>query len=117
MNTKTSRRRIDSDLKRLIVIIAVVLIWAAVFVPSFFRGANFSSMCFQFPEFGLFAMGMAMAMLCGGCDLSVVNIGNLSGIVTASFLIKRVTEDQSIGGGYIVIGIIIPLPSGLCADC
>jgi simple sugar transport system permease protein len=47
---------------------------------------NFESMTSQFPEFGLLALAMLLAMLTGGIDLSVVSTANLSGVIAALVL-------------------------------
>jgi len=41
------------------------------------------SMAVQFPEFGILAIAIALTMISGGIDLSVVGIANLSGILAA----------------------------------
>ena len=52
----------DRDILKLAVILGLVLLFAVLFMPTlFFTAANFKSMAFQFPEFGLMAAGMALA--------------------------------------------------------
>jgi len=74
-------------------------------------------MAFQIPEIALLALGVMLAMLTAGIDLSVVSISNLAALSTAYLLVTQVTE----GGGNvylwiviaIVIGIVVGLISGL----
>jgi simple sugar transport system permease protein len=68
----------------------------------FYTPANFKSMAFQFPEFGLMAMGMALAMLTGGSDLSVVNTGNLTAIVVGT-VIARMASPEALGSNVALI--------------
>ncbi len=92
---RNARRFIlDGDILKLLVILGLVLLFTLLFMPGlFYTGANFKSMAFQFPEFGLMAMGMALAMLTGGSDLSVVNAGNLTAILVGSMISSLVSVD------------------------
>ena len=54
----------------------------------FLSSANLSSMAYQFPQFGLLALGILVAMLSGGIDLSMVGIANLTSIVAALVLTR-----------------------------
>lgn len=113
MTTQTgrkSRRRIfDRDILKLLVILALVLIFTLLFMPGvFYTGANFKSMAFQFPEFGLMAMGMALAMLTGGSDLSVVNTGNLTAILVGSAISRIVSVDaQGPGVALLLLAALV----------
>lgn len=95
-NHSVRRRTIDVDILKLLIILAIILLATAVFMPKlFYTAANFKSMAFQFPEFGLMAMGMALAMLTGGSDLSVVNAGNLTAILVGTMITKMVSPDAT----------------------
>jgi simple sugar transport system permease protein len=56
---------------------------------QFFSLNNFQSMGYQIPEFGFLALAMAVTMITGGIDLSVVANANLSGILAAFILTRR----------------------------
>lgn len=102
-------RRVDRDILKLLVILLAVLLFALIFMPDvFYTGANFKSMAFQFPEFGLMAMGMALAMLTGGSDLSVVNTGNLTAILVGSMIASLVSVD-AVGPvvAFVLLGALI----------
>lgn len=87
MHKKNLFQRMDRDILKLLVILGAVLLFTLLTMPKvFYTAANFKSMAFQFPEFGLMAMGMALAMLTGGSDLSVVNTGNLTAILVGSMI-------------------------------
>ena len=105
----------DRDIVKLLVILALVLAVTAIFMPKvFYTGANFKSMCFQFPEFGLMAMGMALAMLTGGSDLSVVNTGNLTAILVGT-MISRLAPVDATGPGValvLLLGLVVALLLG-----
>jgi len=118
MKGKTSSRRnvLDKDILKLLVILALVLLFALLFMPRmFYTGANFKSMAFQFPEFGLMAMGMALAMLTGGSDLSVVNVGNFTAILVGSMITAMVPVDAT--GMPVVLTLLLGLVLALILGC
>lgn len=101
-----ARAGFDRDIIKLLVILGAVLLATAIFMPDvFYTQANFTSMAFQFPEFGLMSMGMALAMLTGGSDLSVVNAGNLTAIVVGSLMRSMVPAEAA--GMEVVLTLIL----------
>lgn len=93
--------RRDPNLGRLIVITGLVFVAMCILNPQTFpRVRNFSSMAFQFPEFGIISLGVMLAMISGGIDLSVVSVANLSGIIAAILL---TTTD-------LPVYLVIPVP-------
>ena len=71
-------------------------------MPSkFLTGINLQSMASQFPEFGLLALAMMMAMITGGIDLSVVSISNFTGVIAA--LILSGSVDSSTPAGLAIL--------------
>ena len=73
----------------LIILFSEFLLLAILLGSHFFSARNLMSMGFQIPEFGFLAIAMAIAMLSGGIDLSVVAIMNLSGIMGAYVLTNQ----------------------------
>jgi simple sugar transport system permease protein len=49
----------------------------------FFSASNIQQLAFQIPEFGILAIGMMVAMISGGIDLSIITTANLAGITSA----------------------------------
>ena len=87
MKTATKKIFEDTTTWKLLAIIVVVAIVMALRLPGvFFSGTNLKSMLFQIPEFGIFALAMSMAMLTGGCDLSIVSTANLTAIILGAYL-------------------------------
>lgn len=114
----TRRLLSDRKLTQLVVVALVVFLTFSILVPDLFlTPRNFVSMAFQIPEIALLALGVMLAMLTAGIDLSVVSMSNLAALSTAYLLVTQVTE----GGGNvylwiviaIVIGIVVGLISGL----
>jgi simple sugar transport system permease protein len=59
------------------------LLLSLLIPSSFLSKYNLQSMMFQLPEFGILALGMMVAILTGGIDLSIIANANLSGIIAA----------------------------------
>jgi simple sugar transport system permease protein len=68
------------------VAILLLVVFAIVFGRAMYSGRNLSSMAFQMPEFGFVTLGMMLAFLLGGIDLSIIANANLSGILAAHVL-------------------------------
>ncbi|MGD8975948.1 MAG: ABC transporter permease [Desulfobacterales bacterium] len=93
-----------SDNLTLFIIMIGTITVMSIFLPEkFLRLVNFQSMASQFPEYGLLALGIMLAMITGGIDLSVVSIANLSGVVGAMVLASHVTaQDMGISPATII---------------
>lgn len=77
----------DTNLSILIMMSVIVTgLLALLLGKEFFSANNFQTMAFQIPEFGFLAIAMALSMLTGGIDLSVVANANLSGVIAAFIL-------------------------------
>jgi simple sugar transport system permease protein len=112
----TRRLLSDRKLTQLIVVALVVFALFSVLAPDLFlTPRNFVSMAFQVPEIALLALGVMLAMLTAGIDLSVVSISNLAALSTSYLLVTQVGE----GGGnvyfWIVVSILIGMFVGLVA--
>ena len=108
----------DPNLFRLfIMFIAVFLVMSLMKPGIFLRPYNILSMMKQFPEYGIMAIGISLAMITGGIDLAVVGTANLSAIITAMFLIRSVPKGSPTAYTLIMIfiGIIIAFIVG--ASC
>ena len=81
-------KRGSHNLTLFIILVAVTILISISLPNKFLTLINFQSMTGQFPEFGLLALAMMLAMLTGGIDLSVVSVANLSGVVAALVLSK-----------------------------
>ena len=95
----------SDNLTLFIFMIAAITVMTIFLPEKFLRLVNFQSMTSQFPEYGLLALGIMLAMITGGIDLSVVSITNLSGVASAMVLASHV-DAQALG---ISPGVIILL--------
>lgn len=86
----------------LITLIVLLVLWWLL-GNQFFSLNNFQSMGYQIPEFGFLALAMAVTMLTGGIDLSVVANANLSGILAAYVLTRRLDFLTNFSDATIVV--------------
>lgn len=102
----------DDNLKRLLYITIFIFVVMSILAPQTFLSLrNFSSMAFQFPEFGLLSIAIMLAMLSGGIDLSVVGIANLSGIFAALIMTKLAAAEVS--GLALAFGLLLAVLAAL----
>lgn len=105
-----------SDNLTLFIIMIGTITVISIFLPDkFLRIVNFQSMASQFLEYGLLALGIMLAMITGGIDLSVVSIANLSGVAGAMVLASHI-EAQTLGispGTIIFLAILAALAVSL----
>lgn len=116
LTTNKKRLPVDMDTLILLGIMAVVLVFMSLTLgDGFYNIRNISSMVSQIPEFGFLAMGMGVAMISGGIDLSVIAVMNLAGILLA-IPMTNAGMLQSLGtGGAIALGVVLALIVGtLC---
>lgn len=84
---KTSKFHLDANLlKLLIVLVTIFAVMGALNPKMFFSAGNWSSIAFQIPELGFFALAMTFVIISGGIDLSIVSIANVSGILTGMLM-------------------------------
>ena len=105
----------DANILRLSVMFIAVFALMSILRPTIFlRPHNLVSMLKQFPEYGIMAIGISLAMITGGIDLAVVGTANLAAIVTAKFLIASVPKGSPTGYTLvmILIGIVIAVATG-----
>lgn len=106
----------DTNITRLFAIMVVVFALMAGISPNTFLSFDsFSSMAFQFPEFGIFALAMMITMISGGIDLSIVGIANLTSIIAAMIMVNSIPAGASIGQSlfFILLAILASLLAGL----
>jgi simple sugar transport system permease protein len=89
MNLKKFARQDTTLIVLIFITLVVFLVLWWILGKQFFSLNNFQSMGYQIPEFGFLALAMAVTMLTGGIDLSVVANANLAGILAAFVLTRR----------------------------
>lgn len=99
----------DSHVLSIIGLMILVCIIMMLLKPeSYFTGLNLRSMIFQFPEYGVLALGMMACMIAGGIDLSLVGIMNLTGVL-AALIVKNtiIIENGVVTNPGMVVPIIV----------
>lgn len=110
MTTK-KKIRMNDDFLRMLIILVVLLVLASVTSGSSFLSVlNFQTIGKQLTEYGLMALGLSIAMITGGIDLSTVYIANLCG-TCASLMMDRIAPNGEIGG--ILAACLVALVIGL----
>lgn len=103
----------DANFLRLLIVFAVVfVICTALQGSSFLNVDNFASMFKQFPEYGLLAIGIGMALLIGGIDLSAVYLANLSAIVAGLFVLKFMGDSGEPQIGLVLASFLVAILVG-----
>lgn len=86
----------NANLVRLLVIFILSFAAMSLIQPQIFLTKKYIvSMAFLFPEYGILALAMMLAMMSGGIDLSVVATANFSGIIAVQFLLRFCPMDAS----------------------
>ncbi len=91
-----------------ITLVAVFLLMAFLNGEKFFSAQNLGSMAYQLPVIGLLSVGMMIAMLTGGINLSIIANANLNGIlvwlVLEAFMGRQGMAEA--GVGVIILAVI-----------
>ncbi len=96
--------------------LAVCLLMIVSFGTSMFNGTTLASMGFQLSEVAVLAFGMALCMLLGGIDLSIVAIANLSSLVTAMVLTGQFFDVEK-AGSFVTIFIAVVVAITISVLC
>ena len=88
IKAKTRMNSMGDSVRKQVILLIVLFLTMCILRPSMFLTINnLQAMTYQFPEYGLIALGVMFAMIAGGIDLSLVGVANLSAIVCAKILI------------------------------
>ena len=73
--------KISSNNKKLLgMLILVIIVLSIATGGSFAKIGQFQLIAYLFPEMGVLALGMMLAMVSGGIDLTVIAVADLAGI-------------------------------------
>lgn len=109
INIKSSK-----NLTLFIIMMAIFMILSFAMPSKFLTGINLQSMASQFPEFGLLALAMMMAMITGGIDLSVVSVSNFTGVIAALILAASVESSTPVGVAVLLTILAVVAVSVVC---
>lgn len=111
----TLRSKHSNELILVGILIFVVILMGCLSPSKFFTVNNLLTMTFQMPEFGLIALGMMVAILTGGINLSITNVATLSGIAAAFVLSSEFTQ-QNPGVGIalaVLTSLVVAVLTGM----
>lgn len=79
--------------------------------------ATWKSMCMQFPEYGVFTLGVMVCFISGNMDLSFVAVGDFASIIAVKIMLLATdgTVPESQTGLMIVLGILAAMGIGAVA--
>lgn len=91
------------------ILVMTMLLFSISLPGKFFTPSNFSSIAFQLPELGLLTLAMAITMLSGGINLSIIANANMSGIVMATIMKAMMANGSDIGFSALLLAIVAGL--------
>ena len=106
----------DMNFIRLLVILIVVVVSLGFLTEGkFVKLRVFTQMGYLFPEYGVMAVAIMLAMITGGIDLSQVGIANLSSIMGAMVFLKVMPVElmEQSAGGYIALAFAAAIATGM----
>ncbi|WP_040977385.1 ABC transporter permease [Necropsobacter massiliensis] len=99
--------KIDHSIKYLFILFVIAMTIFSILIPDIFWSvANFQSMASQIPTLGILTLAMAITMLAGGINLSIIAGMNACALIIAYY----VTQQDSFL--YLLLGLFL---SFLCA--
>ena len=102
----------ESSLSRLLVVtLAVFALMSVANGDRFLSYRNFESMCFQFPELGVFSLAIMISLITGGIDLSIISVANLAGLAAAFVLVRP--EATSHAGFSVALAVFLACATSL----
>ncbi len=96
----------------LLVLLAAILLAFGITTPRFLTYPMFRVITSQSAEIGLMGLGMGLAWMVNGVDLSVNDAANLSAL-TAALLLKHFSAEGSSRTGWLLLSYLIALITGL----
>lgn len=111
------RIHVNRGVGRMLVLFALAFGLFAILNPRvFLHPINLQNMMVASPEVGILAIAMALAMLTGGIDLSLVAIANLSAITVSTMFTAIASSDpataESMGGLIALVGVLVGALAG-----
>jgi simple sugar transport system permease protein len=91
-----------------VTLVLVYLLMGLLNGPRFFTFRNLTAMMYQMPMIGLLAIGMLIAELTGGINLSLVSLANFNGVLVYE-LLSLFTQKNVSGahGGQVALALVL----------
>lgn len=97
----------SNNVKLILMLLLSLIILTIATKGQFFSLNQMQLVAYLFPEMGVMALGMMLAMISGGIDLSVVAVADLTGILSCMLLKKLMPADASSGVQVLVLLVIL----------
>ncbi|MDR0653699.1 MAG: ABC transporter permease [Synergistaceae bacterium] len=109
----------DEPYVRSLVLLFVISFAVLSFLkPSIFLTRSYLvNILYLFPEYGILALGMMLAMISGGIDLSVVATANMAGILCSMFLVHVVPAEANVAWGTAMLFAAFLMAMLIGASC
>ncbi|WP_426768322.1 ABC transporter permease [Erwinia aphidicola] len=82
---------------QLLMMVVVLALFSLTLGGRFFSNGNFQSIASQLPVLGLLALGMAVTMLTGGINLSIIASANACSLVMAALIVAHPEQPLWLG--------------------
>ena len=118
---KKIKEYLERDISMAILFIfflSICILMVVNFGSSMFNGMTLSSMAFQLSEVAVLAFGMALCMLLGGIDLSIVANANLASLLAAMVLTGKFFDIEKAGefvtiAAAVLVAVVVGTVCGL----
>jgi len=107
------RRTVGDDVAALLGFLLAVVVVFGIAAPKFLSAANFDSIAFQLPEFGLLTLAMLIPIISGGINLAIIYTANMAGLTLAWVLNSHGGPDAGVLA--FVVGSVLAIGVGALA--
>ncbi|RRD94762.1 ABC transporter permease [Clostridiales bacterium COT073_COT-073] len=107
INWKDYYNQNSNNFKLVVMFLLSVLILSIITGGRFASGRQMGLIAYLLPEMGVLSLGMMLAMISGGIDLSVVAVADLAGILSCIFMRSMMPADASLSIQIAVLLITI----------
>lgn len=107
------RRTVGDDVAALLGFLLAVVVVFGIAAPKFLSAANFDSIAFQLPEFGLLTLAMLIPIISGGINLAIIYTANMAGLTLAWVLNTHGGPDAGVAA--FVVGSVLAIGVGALA--
>ena len=117
VNFKMLYRKGSNNFK-LVVMLLITIFALAVFTKGSFVSINqISLVAYLFPEMGVLSLGMMLAMISGGIDLTVIAVADLAGILSCLLMKAIMPSDASMLTQILILGVVVIFCALIGAAC
>ena len=110
--------KISSNNKKLLgMLILVIIVLSIATGGSFAKIGQFQLIAYLFPEMGVLALGMMLAMVSGGIDLTVIAVADLAGILSCLLMKAIMPADASMPVQILVLLVTLAFALLIGAVC